>query len=70
MSKLYKAVDRNYPEYGLKCWLVNDEGVAVSTHRGDDEKEITVCQDLENVFVYDSIERFNDAIDPVLITEW
>lgn len=70
MSKLYKAVDRDNHKHGLKCWLVNDRGVAVSTHRGDDEKEITVCQDLENVFFYDSIERFSDAIDPVLIAEW
>ena len=70
MSKLYKAVDRNDPECGLKCWLVNDDGVAISTHCGDDEKEITLCYECENLFLYDSIERFNDAIDPFLLAEW
>lgn len=70
MSELYKAVDRNDPECGLKCWLVNDKGVAIGTHGDDDEKEITVCQNCENLFFYDPIERFNDAIDPVLLAEW
>lgn len=70
MSKLYKALDRVDPDYGMKCWLVNDEGVAIGTHGDDDEKEITVCQNCENLFFYDPIERFNDAIDPVLLAEW
>lgn len=70
MSKLYKALDAVDPDYGMKSWLTNDEGVAISTHFGDDENEITLCQDCENLFGYEPIERFNDAIDPVLLAEW
>lgn len=70
MSKLYKALDTVDPDYGMKCWLVNDKGVAISTHGGDDENEITLCQGCENLFAYEPIERFNDAIDPVLLAEW
>ena len=70
MSELYKAVDRNDPEYGLKCWLVNDKGVAISIHYGDDMRKINDCKQCEDVFIYSSLERFSDAIDPVLIAEW
>lgn len=70
MSKLYKAVDRNYPKNGLKCWLVNDKGVAISTHHGNDIRAINNCKRCEDILIYSSLERFSDAIDPVLIAEW
>lgn len=70
MSKLYKAVDRDNPKNGLKCWLVNDRGVAVSTHHGDDMEQINACKHCEDMFIYSSLERFGNAIDPVLIAEW
>lgn len=70
MTELYRAVDGNNPKHGLKCWLVNDKGVAVSTHRGDDMREINDCKHCEDMFIYSSLERFSDAINPVLIAEW
>lgn len=68
MSKLYKAVDKQ--DGTMSCFLVNDKGVAVSTHYGSDMEEIDDCKYYENIFVYSSLGRFNDAIDPVLIAEW
>lgn len=49
---------------------MNDEGVAVSTHCGNDMEEIAICKRCEDIFFYSSLERFNEAIDPVLIAEW
>lgn len=68
MSKLYKAVDKQ--DGTMSCFLMNDEGVAVSTHCGDDMREIDDCKHCEEMFIYSSLERFNDAINPVLIAEW
>lgn len=68
MSKLYKAVDKQ--DGKMSCFLVNDKGVAVSTHYGSDMEEIDDCKHCEDIFGYSSLERFNDAIDPVLIAEW
>lgn len=70
-SKLYKAVDKLDVDYvGLKTWLVNEQGVAVS-HYKNDERETISCKRCENDFSYNDVSRFhNDAIDPVLIAEW
>lgn len=68
MSKLYKAVDKQ--DGTMSCFLVNDRGVAVSTHYGSDMEEIDDCKHCEDIFCYSSLERFSDAIDPVLIAEW
>lgn len=68
MTKLYKAVDKQ--DGTLSCFLMNDEGVAVSTHCGNDMEEIAICKRCEDIFFYSSLERFNEAIDPVLIAEW
>lgn len=54
----------------MNCFLVNDKGVAVSIHNGNDMREIDDCKRCEDMFIYSSLERFNDAIDPVLIAEW
>lgn len=68
MSKLYKAVDKQ--DGTMSCFLMNDKGVAVSDHCGNNMEEIDSCKYCENMFAYSSLERFSDAIDPVLIAEW
>lgn len=68
MSKLYKAVDKQ--DGKMSCFLVNDKGVAVSTYNDNDMREIDDCKRCEDIFIYLSLERFNDAINPVLIAEW
>lgn len=68
MSKLYKAVDKQ--DGTMSCFLVNDQGVAVSTHCGNDMEEIAICKRCEDIFMYMSLERFSNAINPVLIAEW
>lgn len=68
MSKLYKAVDKQ--DGTMSCFLVNDRGVAVSDHCGNDMKEVASCKRCEDIFSYSTLGRFNDAIDPVLIAEW
>ncbi|QXV72126.1 hypothetical protein Geezett_054 [Klebsiella phage Geezett] len=71
MSKLYKALDKQDIESGDKCWLVNDRGVAVSYWHHPDEEEVKVNMIAEGSFLYSSLARFkNDAIDPVLVSEW
>ena len=70
MSKLYKALDTVNPDYGMKCWLVNDKGVAISTHHGNDIRAINNCKRCEDILIYTGLERFSDAINPVLIAEW
>lgn len=69
MSKLYKAVDKQ--DGTMSCFLINDKGVAVTIHYGSDMEEIDHCKYCEDIFFYySSLERFSDAINPVLIAEW
>ena len=49
MSKLYKAVDKQ--DGKMSCFLVNDKGVAVSTHYGSDMEEIDDCKYCEDIFL-------------------
>lgn len=71
MSKLYKAVDKEDPISGNKCWLVNEKGVAVSYWGDDDGEEIEANKRAENSFLYSDISRFEkDALSPLLIAEW
>ncbi|WCI99747.1 hypothetical protein [Klebsiella phage BUCT_49532] len=48
MSKLYKAVDKQ--DGTMSCFLVNDKGVPVSDHCGNDIKEIASCKRCEDIF--------------------
>lgn len=48
MSKLYKAVDKQ--DGTMSCFLVNDRGVAVSDHCGNDMKEVASCKRCEDIF--------------------
>ena len=69
MTKLYKAVDKH--DGKISCFLVNDQGVAISNHCGNDNSEIRMNKESENRFIYDDVEEFEKrAIDPVLIAEW
>lgn len=69
MTKLYKAVDKL--DGMMSCFLVNNQGVVISCHSGNDNLEIEMHKRSENNFAYDSVENFNErAIDPVLIAEW
>lgn len=69
MSKLYKAVDKRDGE--MTCFLMNNQGVAISGYCGSDDLEIKMHKECENGFIYDSIEEFKErAIDSVLIAEW
>ena len=69
MSKLYKAVDKL--DGKMSCFLVNDQGVAISSHCGNDNSEIGMNKESENHFIYNDVEEFKRrAIDPVLIAEW
>ena len=55
----------------MSCFLVNDQGVAISSHCGNDSSEIGMNKESENDFIYNDIEEFKKrAIDPVLIAEW
>ena len=69
MTKLYKAVDKF--DGTMSCFLVNDQGVAISGHCGKDNLEISMHKKAEDNFIYKSVEAFKErAIDPVLIAEW
>lgn len=69
MAKLYKAVDRL--DGMMSCFLMNDQGVAISAHCGNDNLEIEMHKGNGNALTYDSVEEFKErAIDPVLIAEW
>lgn len=68
--ELYKAVDKLGGMTSM--FLVYDNGeVAVNFwgpySNGEKERRVRVVQD---VYIRSSAERFNDAIDPVLIAEW
>lgn len=69
MAKLYKAVDKL--DGKMSCFLVNNQGVTIGGHSGNDNLEIELHKEIGNVFTYDGIEEFKKrAIDPVLIAEW
>nr|DAI72814.1 MAG TPA: hypothetical protein [Caudoviricetes sp.] len=69
MTKLYKAVDKL--DGMMSCFLVNNQGVAISDYCRSDDSEIKMHKECENGFIYRSIEEFKErAIDPVLIAEW
>lgn len=69
MTKLYKAVDKLNGK--MSCFLVNNQGVVISSHCGNDDSEIEMHKESENDLIYDDVEEFkNRAIDPVLIAEW
>lgn len=70
MAKLYKAVDKTDTAAGNKCWLVNVNGVAISTYQRGDAGESDINKKAESFFSYEHISRFGDAINPVLIAEW
>ena len=68
--KLYEAVDRLDGKKSM--FLVYDNGkVAVGYWRlktgAEQEQEARINQ---HAYLLDPAERFNDAIDPVLIAEW
>lgn len=67
-SKLYKAVDKKDGE--LSAWIVNNRGVAVKLWTRSDNWQINSSMNNELLYLYYDIERFNDAVDPVLIAEW
>ncbi len=69
MTKLYKAIDKydNDPS----VFMVNEKGVAVSRHCGNDELEIEMNKEIESYASYVKYKEFESrAIDPVLIAEW
>lgn len=67
--KLYKAVDKQ--DDNMSAFLVyNNGGVAVKTWRFSESEEVASSKDCAGQYLRDSAERFNDAIDPVLIAEW
>lgn len=69
MGKLYKAVDKLVGK--MRCFLVNDQGVVITSHCGNDNSEIEMHKESENDFIYDDVEEFKKrAINPVLIAEW
>ena len=69
MSKLYRGVDKS--DGRESCFLVNDMGVAISSHCGDNEEEIQINKESEHSFEYESAGEFAErAINPVLIEEW
>lgn len=67
-SKLYKAVDKKNGVFS--AWLVNNKGVAVMYYLGSDDRQVDLSMENELIYAYAAIERFNDAVDPVLIAAW
>lgn len=69
MTKLYKAIDKYDSDPSV--FMVNEKGVAVSRHCGNDELEIEMNKKIESYALYDKHEDFESrAINPVLIAEW
>lgn len=67
--KLYKAVDK--VDDNMSAFLVYNNGdVSVSTWVFEDAGEIASAKRLAECYLRDPAERFNDAVDPVLIAEW
>lgn len=67
--KLYKAIDK--VDGSVSAFLIYNNGeVAVSIWVFEDVGEITSAKGLAECYLRDPAERFNDAIDPVLIAEW
>lgn len=68
--KLYKAVD--VVDDAMSAFLVYDNGeVAVSTWVFEaSEEEVATAKSAAPHYLRAPAERFNDAIDPVLIAEW
>ena len=50
MAKLYKAVDKTDTAAGNKCWLVNVNGVAISTYQRGDAGESDINKKAESFF--------------------
>lgn len=67
--KLYKAIDKLDNE--VSAFLVHAGGeVSVSAWWFSEAGEILAAKKCANQYLRDPAERFNDAIDPVLIAEW
>ena len=67
--KLYKAVDRLTKQ--MCAFLVYPDGeVATSYWAFSDAEEVGLAKKCAEGYLRDSAERFNDAVDPVLIAEW
>lgn len=67
--KLYKAVDKL--DDNMSAFLVYNNGeVAVSSWVFEESEEVEAAKHDAPHYLCDPAERFNDAIDPVLIAEW
>lgn len=68
--KLYKAVDKL--DGSVSMFLLYDNGEVAVNFWGpwtNAEKRRLVCI-VQDSYLREPAERFNDAIDPVLIAEW
>ena len=67
--KLYKAVDKLTEQ--MCAFLVYPNGeVATSYWAFSNSEEVAAAKDCADQYLRESAERFNDAIDPILIAEW
>lgn len=67
--KLYKAVDDM--DGVMSAFLVYEHGeVAVTSWVFEDSEEVAAAKHAAPHYLRDPAERFNDAVDPVLIAEW
>ena len=67
--KLYKAVDKL--DGDLCMFLVYENGkVAVMDWYMSDSEMVRAVKSAARYYMTETAERFNDAIDPVLIAEW
>lgn len=68
--KLYKAVDKQDGKKSM--FLVYDNGEVAVSYWGfhTDAGREQVARENQHSYRLDDAERFNDAVDPVLIAEW
>lgn len=67
--KLYRATDKL--DNADSSFLVHPDGrVTVSSWTYSDEEEIELAKELASTYSWSLAERFEDAINSVLVAEW
>ncbi|MBU8970810.1 hypothetical protein KSS88_18360 [Bacillus altitudinis] len=68
--KLYKAVDK--VDGDMSAFLVYDNRKVAVSYWGElpDADKVEIVKIAASDYLREPAERFNDAVDPVLIAEW